>query len=526
MHFIILICIILVQVWVLLRIVNIGGKIKYLFPDLGKKISVKKDSINGLSINIESDVLDMQILKNEINDCLKAHHINERPPDITQLLTMARDRSRIYDGKAGVLVTVPILLGLAGTIIGLGWAFYNIDVGGKSEELDFLSAITHSAAIAFVGTLGGILVTIGSATYISACKRERDKRLNWFCTNMNTYLAVVIPTIKDQTAALIASSMFKFSEEYFKEFARYTQQFRDINKELAALFDNELKETIKQNNTCIHKLNEYIDRLDNLYTVTKGITFKPAMVNEFAKAAGDLVTSLQSATTNHNENTAYLSGILEAYKNLENRVSANLIDLVKQKAVFGNFEEAVNTFVTDGKNWMADFSEVSKGIGGQLKDLSATYINTMGRIRDKLILQVESNFSSEGYKDFAQQIISLQSSVKKELDNIKLLSYSIKQEFSNIKQLTGSLDNLTNALSDSLVPSIQITSKNLVHTTDTLNTVLPNAIERSVEKHRDTIIETSERLMNKPRSWGTWTFKIATYLIPKRFKRNGRRTSK
>src|ERR1044072_4938418 len=172
---------------------------------------------------------------------------------------------------------------------------------------------------------------------------------------------------------------------------------------------------------------------------------------------------------------------------------------------------------------MADFSEVSKGIGGQLKDLSATYINTMGRIRDKLILQVESNFSSEGYKDFAQQIISLQSSVKKELDNIKLLSYSIKQEFSNIKQLTGSLDNLTNALSDFLVPSIQINSKNLVHTTDTLNTVLPNAIERSVEKHRDTIIETSERLMNKPRSWGTWTFKIATYLIPKRFKRNGRR---
>src|ERR1044072_5437263 len=110
MHFIILICIILVQVWVLLRIVNIGGKIKYLFPDLGKKISVKKDSINGLSIKIESDVVDMQILKNEINDCLKAHHINERPPDITQLLTMARDRSRIYDVKAGVLVTVPILL--------------------------------------------------------------------------------------------------------------------------------------------------------------------------------------------------------------------------------------------------------------------------------------------------------------------------------------------------------------------------------------------------------------------------------
>ncbi|MEI6949301.1 MotA/TolQ/ExbB proton channel family protein [Paraflavisolibacter sp. H34] len=507
LHFLLLGIVILLQIIFLGRTIAMGNKIKNIFSASESPYEVTENEGRHY-IHSKSKSGDLSRINDEINRYLSSHYFNNKTPDISQIFLMIKDRSRVHDSLAGFFATIPILIGLAGTVLGLFFAFFNFQSTDTAEAADFLNIISKSSSIAFIGTLSGITCTIIGNYYNNHCKMERDISMNLFLSFLNTHLSPLLPTLKDETVALVATSLHHFSQDYFHQFENYTSEFRQINQQISLLYHNGLKDIIERNSQNLEKLNLYIDKLESLNEISKGITFQPALVSEFSTAASRLVQSLDDSAAHHRENVRFLEDLLTAYRKLEERAHNNIIDLTADKQVFADYGLAIRRFIETGEQRMNAFSAISASFDEELKTMGTEYVHTVGVVKKELVEQVERTFDTEGYRDFARQIQIIQASVEKESENIRQLATAFAQ--------------LNDKVSHQLIPAFSKTSDSLNTMNVFLRNDLPRALENTIEANKRMVQETSRQLLTEPRSWGQWSFQLVQRLFKGKKKGEGR----
>lgn len=517
LSWLILALVILAQFAFLILSISVGFKIRKLFPSDNDSYSIESENSFSL-IGIKNSSKNIQTIKNSLNDYLRNHYKKNKVPDLSQMVQMIKDRSRVYDGTANFFATVPILIGLGGTVLGLFFAFFNFR-NANNNSTNFLAIISKSSSIAFIGTLSGIGCTIISNFFISLCKRFRDTQLNNFFFFLNSNLSPTLPTLKDETVAIIGESMSRFSEEYFEQFREYTETFRGINKELAELYESGLKETIERNTVSLEKLNTYIDKLDDLKDITRGITFTPLIVTEFSTAASDLVVKLDtvaklldSSISENKHTTEYLGKLLNAYERLEDQAHKDIVDLTADKQVFSNYGDAIKQFLITSRSRLEELAknnerfdtEINQVVNDFIHSISKSreeYLNTVERVEQQLTNQVKKSFDTEAYKDFANKIESIQQSIENEMENIKLLA--------------STLQSLNEKLSGTVIPAFSQASNAINNTNNFLRNELPVAINKTIEANKKMVVMTSEKLLGEPKSWGEWSYRAAKKLFRK-----------
>ena len=512
-NWIILSAVFLIQLTILILGLLTANKIRQLFSPNIKDYSIEtNDGVVCIKVSYSSRYL-TEICK-EINMYLSNHYSSKKSVDIDQINVLVNNRATIYDGIANFIGTVPVLIGLAGTVLGMYFAFN--DYASSTESSDFITLISKSSSIAFLGTLSGIFSTIVCNFFNSYWKRIRDIRLNSFLSFLDLNLSPKLPTLKDETVALIANSMQSFGESYFAQFEKYTDQFKKINAELDLFYRIGLKEIIERNSLNLEKLDLYIDKLDNLQDVTKGITFKPIIVTQFSNAASELVQKIENVSISLKEtmekqeaSNKNVNQILNAYEKLEERVHKNIIDLTADKQIFGDYGNAITQFFDDSKKKLEKFAEHSETLGSSIETLSIDYKHIFGTLCDNITKQIKDNISSEGFDSLSKTISTIEGSLANELKRIEALAFG--------------LQDLASKISNGLVPAFQESTRTVAATNIILSDGLPKAMADTVETNRSMVITASEKMMKEPKSWGQWTFGMAKRLFGKRSKSKNER---
>jgi len=514
-EYLILLGVIIVQAIIAMLTVFEGFQIRNVFSrDLDNYIleSYSPSTDSGKSIDRpiikalrSNDGLDL--ILDRINKYLISNYEKNKSPDVTPLESLIKNQSRVNDSRASLFASFPILIGLAGTIIGLLYAFTEIDKQNITEtsgvdnggSVNFLSLISKSSSIVFWGSLIGIVLSIFLNYLISTFKLHRDIRANQLIFFLNYKLAPALPSVREETVSLIANQLEIFSDSYFERFRAYASEFDKLTVSIQNLYEVGFKSIIERNTQIMEKLIQTIDTLDDLNKTSKAIRFKPEMYQEFIFSSQELVSSNLTYVQKLDEYGGYFMQLNQSFRELQDRVNRGVIDLSTDRNLIGDFKTAMDNFRTSTVERTVQMAKSASEFDNILEEYKQLYQNSMNEIRDRILTKIEKSINPEDYKTLIEKLVAVSSSLEK--------------ESSNIQQLGSSMTQLNEKLSKELTPSLNSVSKiidKLNVTVDkldvTVEQTIPQALSETVKANKQMVLETSKELLKEPRSWGQWSF--------------------
>ena len=350
-----------------------------------------------------------------------------------------------FEEKINNFLTVPLFLGLVGTITGiiLGLGDVNID----NEK--FVYELTEHVKFAMIASLIGLALTvINSAIVFNIAKNKMDYRRNIFYNFLHSPKAEnLFPSVSGNLENVLRN-MHQNLEQFNNELSTNLKRFEDVfsnnkelidsNKELIEALKNSsalnnMKEIMGYNSKVSGELNATFKNLDEfnkyVYIITELVkklgSFEPITEGtvSLAKAADNLNSLAENIDKNVKENTHLTNFLKEHFDSIE-----KLSDDAK-KAV-----EKANNELTDSLQGLTD----------NIKSFDKTVKESLDEKLAPVSVRMQATF--EGLEEITNNFEAI---VKKALESemtgyAALVAQPIKDSFKNILEFTQQLEENIN----------------------------------------------------------------------------------
>lgn len=417
-----------------------------------------------------------------VNDYLKGHYIHQKSPDVSLINNLVRDQIRVNDATASLMASFPILIGLAGTIMGLILAFQNINNAVTASS--FTEHIFKSASIVFWGSLSGISFTIVINYIVAYCKTQRDIRYNLFTAFIHTSLTPRLPTVKEEAIQLISTQLSAFENVYFQKFDAYNSEFDRLITRMQGLYKMEFFDIIEKNSHTMVLLNDNIHALKILDETTKKITLTPEMIIKLVSSSNDLIQSNTITVDKLKEYTTLFRELNNSFNDLQSRIDTGVGNIMRERHLLPDLQMAMKTFADSIITRTEDMSRFAEKFDASVRTELAIYQHSLAEIRNKVLSKIEQEINPDEYKLIIGKLERLSNVLDNEADILTILSTT--------------LQDLDNTIGNDLTPSISGVSKIVADLERLLEHKIPQSLNETLSTNKTLLEET----WRKPRSFG------------------------
>lgn len=194
------------------------------------------------------------------------------------------------EGEISHTISLPLYLGLLGTMFGIVFGLFNIsDLGGDfsmaSQTDDSIGVLLGGVKIAMIASLTGLAFTIiNSGWFYKGAKFKRESRKNEFYTFIQTELLPVLNQNINSTLYSLQNNLFRFNDDFSANIGRLNVIMNKNHDTLAAQ----------------ERILSAVERLD---------------VTEFAKANVKVLKEVQNATDKFAAFNSHLDNVNEMVAN-------------------------------------------------------------------------------------------------------------------------------------------------------------------------------------------------------------------
>jgi hypothetical protein len=259
---------------------------------------VKEDSLSGEEAGAKKEVhliipgLESSTELKDIITSINIYLIKNRgaSSDFHLIKDVVERNADTQEGEIAHTISLPLYLGLLGTMFGIVFGLFNIsdigesfDVGSKTN--DGISVLLGGVKIAMIASLTGLALTIiNSGWFYKGAKFKRESRKNEFYTFIQTELMPVLNQNINSTLYSLQNNLFRFNDDFSGNIGRLNVI---MNKNYDTLAAQE-------------RVLSAVERLD---------------VTEFAKANVKVLKEVQHATEKFAAFNSHLDNVNEMVAN-------------------------------------------------------------------------------------------------------------------------------------------------------------------------------------------------------------------
>lgn len=306
------------------------------------------------------------------------------------------------------LVTVPLYLGLIGTMIGIVFGLANLYFSSNSSDDFQVSGFLQGVAIAMIASICGLVWTVYNSNYqFKSSKRIAEKSKNDFYTFIQTELLPVLNQSIEASSYTLQTSLVKFNDNFTTNLESLSGL---LNKNYDALIAQE----------------QILSTLENIN------------ITEFAKANIKILNHLKVGTTELEKFSQYLSN-MNYFVEGTSKLSTSIEGLLNRVNNFEGLAEKIDSrveesnrlakFLTDHFQILDDRGEFMRNSVTKIDDIMVkSLVNLEEHTQTKIeaIKQItlkEEDLMVKNSNQFNHlSKLSLLSDLKTSIDEIKLTS--------------------------------------------------------------------------------------------------------
>lgn len=440
-----------------------------------------KDSIyNWVKINLINEPESKSVVLQRIIFSINTYLIKSRgaASDFHLLKDVTERNCDALEGEINNTISVPLYLGLVGTLIGIVIGLSSLNLGGINDtDSQFASSIEQllsSVKVAMVASLTGLILTIlNSALFFKTAKAKVEKGKNIFYTFLQTEL---LPVLTDSVASTLHTLQ--------SNFASFNNSFSDNIRKMTAVMEAN-NEDIKQQAEILQALKE-IDIMSfakanvTVFKELQKTTSKFEVFNSYAERMSDFIESIYKLTNkiqNLFERTENFAVIAEEIKNTVNLNGEMIKFITSHKSILDDSKQdlvkslsGVNSLLDATMSGLEDHSrnrttQLQVSLNSDTLELKETLRANMVEFQ-KLIEEMQSKVSNAFSVESGNiERLQLLTPINENLQDIKA-GDSSKETIRGILELDGKLSKIVNSLESinsktekKLVPKYKINKK-------------------------------------------------------------------
>ena len=378
-----------------------------------------------------------------ILDSINTYLIRNRSAvaDFNLIKDIIERRASAIEEDVNNTISIPLYLGLLGTLLGIIFGLLNISsFSGAGETTDILNeaipTLLGGVKVAmFASFLGLLLTVINSGIFFRKAKTEIEERKNNFYSFIQIELLPVLNQSINSTLASLQTNLHKFNENF--------------------------TENISALSGIMHKNHDAILAQDRVLAALESIN-----INEFAKANVRILTELRQSTDSFHSFNLYMDSINEALTNTKT-IAYRLSQLISKTDSMNLLAENVsksfaenNRLITFFNDHRVGFDEsnaqlkmavggVSKTLNDAMEDLKSASMQNMQELRQ--IVTKEIKLMNDEYPKKWEKLDNL-TDIKNDLSAFKLNTTgqigSLKTEMHDYAQYLKSIDESLKKISN------------------------------------------------------------------------------
>ena len=343
-------------------------------------------------------------------------------------------------------VTVPLYLGLMGTMVGIVFGLLNLFLVSDSNADFDIKGFLGGVSIAMFASFWGLFCTVANSSFsLKTARRNLERAKNVFYTFLQTELLPVLNQSVSSSIYTLHSNLVKFNDNF------------TINL-------NKLSGMLNKNHDALIAQERILTALDSID------------ITEFAKANVKVLKELKMGTEQLEKFSVYLNS-LNHLSDKTSRLSTSFEVLLNRTNNFQSLAEKLDsrveqsnklvTFLNDHYNQLDERGELIRDSVIKVEDImikSLKQLEEHTHIKIEAIKQITVKEEDLMIQSFAENRsllsnLSILNDLKKSVNEIKMSSAgqlgSIKEE---IKAVNDSVDNLNTLLAE-------ISNTSLIHRT-------------------------------------------------------------
>jgi hypothetical protein len=412
---------------------------------------------------IESEVTSSKVFQNVLTS-INTYLIRNKgaASDFNLIKDIVERNVDAYDEKINLSVSVPLYLGLAGTMLGIVIGLFNISdlstalsgPAGNDQLGEGINVLLGGVKIAMIASFVGLLLTIiNSAFFYKAAKGTIEANKNVFYTFVQTELLPVINQSFAGTMESLQRNLLKFNSEFSGSLTKLTGLF-NTNFEYLEIQDRMIKnlekvdiaKIAKYNIDVLGKLNEstrlfgkfntYLGQVDTMIDSSRQLTTK---LNAAMDRTEDFHLIANNIGSKLDQGQQLLDFLGSHFKELEDRkhlIQTTVVDVDNAMSeAIGQLKEHTQAKISSIRDITIKEEEVMGNMLDQIREHSEAKMKSMISISEKgeeLMMQTFSeNKNSLGNLAYLE-------SVNKNLYEMKMSSASqvggIRSELTDLNQ--------------------------------------------------------------------------------------------
>jgi hypothetical protein len=333
-------------------------------------------------------------------------------------------------------VTVPLYLGLMGTMVGIVFGLLNLFLVSDSNADFDIKGFLGGVSIAMFASFWGLFCTVANSSFnLKNARRSLERSKNIFYTFLQTELLPILNQSVSSSIYTLHTNLLKFNDNF------------TVNL-------NKLSSMLNKNHDALIAQERILTALDNID------------IAEFAKANVKVLKELKTGTEQLEKFSQYLNS-LNHLSSKTSSLSNSFDDLLNRTNNFQSLAEKLDSRVEESNRLVQFLGEhykhfefredvikelIQKVDDTMIKSLNLLEVHTETKIEAiKQITVKEEDLLTQSFAENRSQFskLSLLDDLKKSVNEIKMSSAgqigSIKEE---IKSLKGSIEKLNTVLSN------------------------------------------------------------------------------
>lgn len=360
-------------------------------------------------------------------------------------------------------VTVPLYLGLMGTMIGIVFGLINLFLV-SNQKADFdIKAFLEGVSIAMFASFWGLFCTVSNSSFnLKAARRSLEKAKNVFYTFLQTELLPILNQSVSSSISTLHTNLVKFNDNFTINLNKLSGMLNKnhdalIAQEriLTALDNLDLMEFAKANVIILKELKTGIEQLDKFNQYLNNLNYLVNGTSRLTNAFENLLTrsnnfhGLAEKLDNRvQESNKLLQFLNDHYQQLEERGSIIRDSVVKVEDVMikslHQLEEHTQAKIEVIKQNANNVEEVMIKAANQIEEHTQAKIEAIKKITEK-----EEALLSQAFAENRSHIskLSLLEDLKKSINEMKMSSAGqIESMKEQINSLRDSLEKSNNEL--------------------------------------------------------------------------------
>ncbi len=350
-------------------------------------------------------------------------------------------------------VTIPLYLGLMGTMLGIILGLINLLIVSDNETFEiqgFLAGVSIAMSTSFIG----LLFTVLNSIYYKNAKKSVEKAKNHFYTFIQTELLPILNQSVSSSVFMLHTNLVKFNEDFTV----------NINR-LSGLLNKNYDAVIAQDN-----ILQNLEKID---------------ITEFAKANVKVLKELKKGTEDLSKFNKYLN-ILNSTVYSTSKLSYSFESLLSRVNNFEGLAKKLDSRIEES-NKLVQFLNDHYGILSERGDLINDSVKKVDDVLIKSLVELQDHTNAK--------ITSIKEITIKEEDLMTKAFADNRSHFSKLSLLTNLNQSINEIKSnsrkqiDSVNDQINLLKERLDKTNDVLNKINNRSFAQQTQSIANSIKE-------------------------------------